>query len=315
MSDVRTPATAPRRFGIVAILVAVALAGGAALMIYAVRASGGWFILRDSRSAPAERPPAEDYRPAPPQPAAGVAPAPVDPATLQTRADTLAAQIAALEARGAQLAADAAAAGGQAGRAEAVLVVSATRRALDRGQPLGYLEEQLRERFAAREPVATEAVIAAAHAPVTLEDLRQGLEANANELVAGGDGDILANLRRELANLVIVHRADLPSPHPTSRLTRARRLLDGGQVEAALGEVRRLPGASRAHDWQTAARRYVAARRGLDRLEAAALLTPPITRAETAPPPGTAFPAQPAPGQPAPVQPAPDQAAPVAPIL
>ena len=48
-------------------------------------------------------------------------------------------------------------------------------------------------------------------------------------------------------------------------------MLAAGQVEAALGEVARLPGADNAPRWITAAKRYVEARQALDTLEAAAI--------------------------------------------
>ena len=49
-----------------------------------------------------------------------------------------------------------------------------------------------------------------------------------------------------------------------------------GQVEAALAEAQTLPGAGRAANWVAAARRYVLARRALDRLEDAAIAAPAV---------------------------------------
>jgi hypothetical protein len=48
--------------------------------------------------------------------------------------------------------------------------------------------------------------------------------------------------------------------------------LSSGDVDQALAETMRLPGAARATDWTTKARRYVAAHRALDEIESAALL-------------------------------------------
>jgi thioredoxin-like negative regulator of GroEL len=70
---------------------------------------------------------------------------------------------------------------------------------------------------------------------------------------------------------VIVRKAGTPSPLPEDRLDRARRLLEGGQVEAAHAEVARLPGARQAGNWLAAAKRYVVARHALDILENAAI--------------------------------------------
>ena len=48
--------------------------------------------------------------------------------------------------------------------------------------------------------------------------------------------------------------------------------LEQGQVDIALAETMRLPGASRAGPWIAQARRYVAAHRALDEVESSALL-------------------------------------------
>lgn len=212
---------------------------------------------------------------------------PADLAMLTAREAALSAQLAELEARLPVIAADVTAAGAQAGRAEAVLVAGAVRRALDRGVPLGRLEEQLRLRFPNDAPTV-ETVVQAAGEPVTLEDLRLGFDAIAPELQSGARAGFLPALRRELGTLIVLRRAGSPSPLPAERVARARRLLDSGQVEAALAETQTLPGADRALNWTAAARRYVAARRALDSLEEAALAVPTIqvpTSPATAPSP------------------------------
>lgn len=197
--------------------------------------------------------------------------APAQTATLPAREAALAAQIAALENRTASIAADTNAAAADAGRAEAILVAFASRRALDRGVSLGYLEEQLRQRFGATQPSATLNVIQASRDPVTLDGLRQSLDRNTS-LLAGGNNGWWNGVLREVRSLVVLRDASSPSPLPNARLTRARRMLDAGQVEAALDEVDRLPGAAQATQWRTAARRYVASRKALDTLESAAIL-------------------------------------------
>ena len=88
-----------------------------------------------------------------------------DAATLSARQATLAAELAALEARTANLSLSVGQAGGQATRAEATLVAFAARRAIDRGLGLGYIEPQLRARFGGVEPGAVATVINAAHQP------------------------------------------------------------------------------------------------------------------------------------------------------
>jgi hypothetical protein len=203
------------------------------------------------------------------------APPPADATALLARHEVLAGQIAALEARAAALSAGAQAAGGQAFRAEALLTVVATRRALDRGVGLGALEGQLLARFGPTHPRAVETVRTAAREPVTLEDLRQGLDATGANAAAGVADGWLDSLRRELGTLVVLRRAGTPSPLPADHLARAKRLLGAGQVEAARAEVAQLPGAMDAAGWLAAARRYVLARQALDVLESAALAPPP----------------------------------------
>jgi hypothetical protein len=55
--------------------------------------------------------------------------------------------------------------------------------------------------------------------------------------------------------------------------------LETGDVDQALAETMRLPGAANAQDWAAKARRYVAAHRALDEIESAALLGAPSPRA------------------------------------
>jgi outer membrane murein-binding lipoprotein Lpp len=210
----------------------------------------------------------------------------IDLDALSSREAALSAQLDTLEERTAGVGADAQAAAGNAARAEGMLVAFAARRALDRGVGLGYLEERLRYRFGASQPGAVSTIVQAAREPVTLDDLRGGLDTIGPDLVTGGlQGGIAASFRRELSNLVSLHRAGSPSPLPADRLARARRLVESGRIEAALGEVARLPGAADAGRWTDAARRYVDARHALDILEWAALagqaagtVAPPVVR-------------------------------------
>lgn len=295
-----TAARRPRVGLVITTLVVLAFVVGIALMLVAMRNSGGWFVHTPSTTQPA--PDAAQPQTAP-QPEAQPSPqatVPPTPEALDSRETALAAQLSALEARTASIDSTTAAAAAQAGRAEAMMVAFAARRAIDRGVTLGYLEVQLRERFGqiAAGPVAT--VIQAARQPVTVAALRQALDANADRLTnGGGDGWVsgwLAGIRHQLGSLIIIHDVSTPSQLPAERLARARRLLDAGQVQAALGEVSRLPGAGSSGNWGNAARRFIAAHHALDALEAAALMVPPPASADNnnsanaAPPP----PAEPA---------------------
>ena len=257
------------RFGPAVLIAVIALAVGLGLMIFAIRNEPGWLRRGTTQAATPVRAPAQQ-----------TPPATIDAQTLSERETSLAAQIASLEARAATLGSSAADAETRAGRAEAILIAFAARRAIDRGLGLGYLEEQMRARFA-NNPREAAAVIRASRNPVTLEDLRQGLDTAAPVLLAR-ESDWWAGIGAELRNLVVIHEAGTPSPLPADRLARVRRMVDAGNVEGALVEVRRLPGAARAEAWIVAAQRYVDAHRALDQLETTAIVGP-VT--QPAPPP------------------------------
>ena len=183
-------------------------------------------------------------------------------------------RVAGLEARLSQIDAQASMASANAARAEGLLIAFAARRTIDRGAALGYLEGQLRARFGDIQPRAVAAVISAAQAPVTLDMLRQRLDALAPALVGGGkDENWWDSATRAMGSLIVVRRADTPSPAADERVVRARMALNAGQADGALAEIARLPAHSAADDWMAMARRYIEAHRALDILEASALTT------------------------------------------
>ncbi len=264
--------------GLLLFLIVVAFAAGIALTGYAMKRISWFGGTPTTADATAAKPVAttaggSDYMPANPLNANGEpATVSVDATTLATREAALAGELAALEARTATVTVDAGAAASQATRAEGLLVAFAARRAIDRGLGLGYLDEQLRTRFAGAQPQAVATIVQAAHQPVTLEALRQGLDAVAPNIATVSADGWFRSLQRELGTLVVLRKAGTPSPLPGDRLARAKRLLDGGQVEAARAEVARLPGASDAANWTAAAGRYIAVRSALDLIENAAIL-------------------------------------------
>lgn len=255
---------APPRSGMRIIVTVIVLAVLAALVV------GGWRFARTLRSRePA--PTAQTLPAAAPDSAPGAAP---DTALAMPMAAgaPFDARLTEMEARLGAIDAAARSAAGDATRAEALLIVAATRRALDRGQPLGYLEPQLQARFGNAQPRAVATIIAAARAPVTLESLRTGLDDAAGHLAAGRDGGVLANARRELGTLFVVRASGAPSPVPMQRIARARRALDIDDADAAIAEIAALPGRAAARDWLAAARRYAEARQALDLVESAAIV-------------------------------------------
>jgi hypothetical protein len=213
----------------------------------------------------------------PAAPVTRVVPAPLPPAPVAAvDRDALSIRIGAIESRLDEIDERAHAAVGNAERAEGLLIAFAARRALDRGAQLGYIESLLRERFGATQPQAVATIISAARQPVTLVELRAGLDEAGPALAGPGPQDSWWDgVRRELSSLIVVRRAGTPSPAPADRLSRARALVESGQVDQALVEVSRLPGRDAATRWIAAARRYALARGALDRIETAALLQPP----------------------------------------
>ena len=114
--------------------------------------------------------------------------------------------------------------------------------------------------------------------------VRRAHIANGSSRIAGSDtivgwpmawGAWWAGFRRELGSIVSFHRTDSPSPQPQARYDRALARLEAGEVDAALAETMRLPGAAHASDWVARARRYIAAHRALDEIESSALLGNP----------------------------------------
>ena len=85
------------------------------------------------------------------------------------------------------------------------------------------------------------------------------------ELRRGGPQDSWwTNFQREIGSLVEVHRSTRPAVNADARYNRAMQRLSSGDVDQALAETMRLPGAARA-----------AVHRALDEIESAALLTGP----------------------------------------
>jgi hypothetical protein len=162
---------------------------------------------------------------------------------------------------------------GSAGRADALLVAFAARRAIDRGVALGYLEPLLVSRFGAQHPRAVATVITGSRQPVRLNDLIAQYEGLAPALRRGGPQESWwAGFTRELGSLVEIRHAEHPSANADARYAHAAQRLAAGEVEQALAETMRLPGAANASDWIAKARRYILVHRGLDEVESAALL-------------------------------------------
>jgi hypothetical protein len=175
---------------------------------------------------------------------------------------------------------------GSAGRADALLVAFAARRAIDRGVPLGYLENLLAERFGATHPQAVATVITASRTPVRLDQLSAEFAAIEPQVSAGGPGESgWTAFKRQLSGLIAIRHSDQPSTRPGATFARVQARLGAGAISEALAEAMRLPGIDRAPHWVGQARTYVTAHRALDEIESSALLAGAPAPATTPRPP------------------------------
>lgn len=181
-------------------------------------------------------------------------------------------RLAAAEQRLTRLDLQAQAAAGNAARAESLLIAFATRRAVERGAELGYLSDQLRIRFGDQWPNAVGTIIDFARNPVRLDSLVARLEGLGPQLQETSEGPSWGAFKRELKELFIFRRETTPSPQPQKRLERARWALEQGRYQAAIDEVRGMPGAAKGAAWIADAERYKKAMDALEVIETAAVL-------------------------------------------
>lgn len=185
------------------------------------------------------------------------------------------ARAAGLEQRLADLELKARAASGTAAHAEDLLVAIAVRRQIERGTPLGYLEDEVKRRFAAIRPEAVQTVLETARRPVSVVSLGNGLEAIEARLASSERKiDGWAQFQNELSELFVIRREGTPRATPSERIERARLLLGEGRIDKAVEEVSHLPGNSGAREWIETAERYARVQRALDLIEESALTVP-----------------------------------------
>lgn len=208
------------------------------------------------------------------QPAPGVDPASADPKrSMAAPNPAVGDQIAQLQQRVGKVESENQQAQGSAGRADALLIAFAARRSIDRGVALGYLEPLLAERFGSHHPQAVATIITGARSPVRLTQLIDQYQDLDSRLTGPPQNESLwTGVKRGLSSLITVHDSARPSSQPQARFDRALAFLTAGEVDSALAETMRLPGAARANQWIASARRYVAVQRSLDEIESAALI-------------------------------------------
>lgn len=217
--------------------------------------------------------------PPPQQQAPQQATAAGQPVAAQPLSPAIAAQVAELQARIQRVESESREVQGSAGRADALLIAFAARRAIDRGVSLGYLEPLLVDRFGTSNPQAVATIVTASRTPVRLTQLiAQYQDLEPQLLGPAPNEDLWSGIKRGFSSLISIRRSDRPSTRPQARYDRALAHLMAGEVDAALAETMRLPGAPRARDWVASARQYVAVHRALDQVESVALIGNPEIR-------------------------------------
>ncbi len=263
---------------------------GIVIAIILSAALGAWAMARFGEAATDSLDPVVAAASGAAPTAAPVVPLAQYPAVTPVEAASFAERMAALEIRLSRLTAAIDTAGANAMRAEGILVALATRRAIDRGEPLGVLEDQLNARFGPTQPVAVRTVIATARDPMAADALAQQLADLRNRALAAPDAGVMDRIGDALGSIVVIRPASAPSPVPQQRFARAVTALQRGNLAQAIGEVQAMPGA--AHPdvarWLLIARQRNDTSRALDLIEAAALSAPPATAIA---PPAAAAPA------------------------
>lgn len=197
-------------------------------------------------------------------------------AVTPAEAGTITARMALLEERLGRITLTANAAAGNAGKAEALLVALAARRAVERGRSLGTMELQLERLFGDSQPVAVASIISAARMPISQGQLIARLDALQPRLLANAEGGLFERIGNGLSSLIVVRASDGTAARPEQRLARARAALLADDLPAAITEVEAMPGARNpaVMTWLNIARRRNDAARALDLVEAAAIVGP-----------------------------------------
>lgn len=174
---------------------------------------------------------------------------------------------------------------GDAARIEAMVVAMAARRAVESGAQLGALEPRLNAAFGRIQPDALDTLISGARVPLTSGMLLAELD-DIGEALKTRPGTAWEIARREASNLFVLRREDSAPTGPAAQLEHARQQLVSGDVAGAARTVEAMPGAANGSNWLNKARRYVAMRRALDALDAAAVaipVMPPVAPVVAAP--------------------------------
>ncbi|WP_448584900.1 hypothetical protein [Thermaurantiacus sp.] len=208
-------------------------------------------------------------------------PAPQELAGLEAETRRLGEALAALDARFSALVADLEGRGETAGalaeatgRVRELYFLLAVRRHLERGMPLGALEPALVRAFEGREPSAVAAIVAWSRSPVSVRQLETRLaDPHAGPMPdATAPGGFWSRLWTGLSGLVELRRSAGPEAEARKR---ARAALAGEDLATAIALIDSGSRTGFEAAWLEDARRLLAARDGLERLELLALAEPP----------------------------------------
>jgi len=171
--------------------------------------------------------------PAPQQPKLVIQQVPQQqPSSAGTLNPAIAEQIGQLQARLQRVESESQEVRGTAGRADALLIAFAARRAIERGVGLGYLEPLLLDRFGRTHSRSVATIVTGSHSPVRLNDLVNQYRDLGPQLRSGAAREgVWAQFKRELGSLIQIRRADRPSTQPDARYLRALSALEDGEVD------------------------------------------------------------------------------------
>jgi len=162
------------------------------------------------------------------------------------------------------------------------------RRAIESGASLGYIENQLGQRFGDRFPQAVDAIGNLAQSPVTLSELRDDIARNGSRMIGrGSDASIWERFNLELDELFMLRKRGDASTSPAHILQLAEENIGKGDLAEAIKKIQELPENNATKSWLEVAQRYQNANNALDILERAALAAPTATPLLVVPPKNT----------------------------
>ena len=160
-------------------------------------------------------------------------------------------------------------------RAESMLIAISARRAVDSGSALGYLEHELRLKFGNSNPDDVRAITDASNNPVRLATLQNQLDSASDILLSpSNDATIWDVIKKEMGELFVIRKAGSQPPQADRRLARIKTALANRDIETAILEMEKMPGAGSARDWIALAKRYMRVQQALDAIEKTALSIP-----------------------------------------